>query len=138
MANKEFGKYTWTYPSKNVKNFKGAVQEYDATDGSKIAIAFTTDGAYVLKDDQGYFGTLDYAGRGGIFSKGMDTITDYNETIQLGSVYISEDGQSVEGADVYDAIDDMPLKDIGYVKTDVKNRMIACGGFGLFDVTSMR
>ena len=137
MVNKQFTKYSWVYPSKNVRKFNGAIQEYTATDNTQIAVVFTTEGAYVLRDDTGYFTLNDYIGRGGIFSQGLDIIEDYEETVRLGVVLISEDGQRVELTEICEGFDTVNFKDRDFVRRDILARMKACGTFGLFDVKSM-
>lgn len=141
MANakstSDFKSMDWTFPGKNARGFKGAVQEYKGKDGDNIAVAFTPDGAFVIKDDVGYFTSYDYTGRGGIFSKGLDTISEYEETKQIGAIYITEDGQSIDAVMVLSEIDNVPFADIETVKADIEARMRAVAPFGFFSVTRL-
>ena len=130
-----FNNYKWSYPlSKVTKNFRGAVQEYQAKQGGTIAVAFTTEGAFVFKDAMGYFGTRDFAGKGGVFSQG-DSLTDYEGSIQIGAIYISEDGQSVDDVEVMELPADFEDRD--FVEKDIKERMLAVAPFGFFDVQKL-
>ena len=135
MVNKKFLSVSWTYPTKNMKTFRGAVQEYAGVDGSKIAVAFTETGAYVLKDEQGYFGTLDYVGKGGVFSQG--DIEDFAETIKIGDIIIGEDGNSIDFAGLNDEIEGIPFADAESVKEDIVKRLRLVAPFGFYTIASM-
>ena len=133
-VNKDFSKFSWVYPGRNPKNFKGAIQEYILKDGSKIAIAFTKDGAYVLKDDQGYFATIDYIAKGGIFDAGVP-IQEYNECKVIANVFIADTGNRIESIDFNEEnIKEIAFKDEKYAKEDIEKRLRVVGKYGFFTV----
>lgn len=61
MANemKQAKDLGWDYISLSGKGFKGAVQSYQSTTGTKVALAFNYHEAFVIEDDQGLFGVED-------------------------------------------------------------------------------
>ena len=134
-VNKEFSKYSWVYPEKNPKVFKGAVQEYKLRTGGVVAIAFMKDGAYVLQDSDGsYFNTIDYIAKNGLFNEGYP-LRDYEESRPLACVYIAETGDSIEDIVLNDGnINKIPFEDVNFVRADIVRRLEAVGRYGFFTV----
>lgn len=134
-VNKEFSKYTWVYPERNPRVFKGAIQEYKLKNGGVIAVAFMKEGAYILEDDNGdYFATIDYIGKGGLFDDGTP-LNEYAECRPLAHVFIAETGDHIEGIDLNESnIDKIPFDDKAFVKEDIVKRLEAVGRYGFFTV----
>lgn len=134
-VNKEFSKYSWVYPGRNPKYFKGAIQEYKLKNGGVIAVAFMKDGAYVLEDDNGdYFATIDYIAKGGLFDEGTP-LRDYEECRPLAHVFIAETGNSIEDIILNESnINKIPFEDKDFVKEDIVKRLRVVGIYGFFTV----
>lgn len=133
-VNKEFSKFKWVFPERNPRVFKGAIQEYKLKNGKSIAVAFVSNGAFIIEDEQGYFGTIDYIAKDGIFNSGTP-IDEYAEAKALARVFIAASGDKIEGID----IDENNFKSVAFedaddVKRDIENRLKAVGRYGFFTV----
>lgn len=134
-VNKDFAKFKWAYPHKIPATFIGAVCEYALVGGGHLSVAFNADGAFIFKDDAGYFDTVDYIAKDGLFNTDPD-LALYDDVIVVGSVTISEAGNTIEDISVNEAIlDEFDFRDGVYtVKNDIYERLKATGKFGFTEI----
>lgn len=133
-VNKEFSKFKWVYPERNPKNFKGAIQEYKLKNGTTLAVAFTEKGAFFVEDSQGYFGTIDFIAKDGLFNSGVP-IDEYAECKAIARVFIAASGDKIEGIDFNEEnFKKIDFYDAPTVRDDIENRLKAVGRYGFFTV----
>jgi hypothetical protein len=121
MANetkvvKELG---WDHLSLNQKGYKGAVQAYQSTGGSKVAICFNMHEAFVVADDDGLFGVSDLE-HGVIKHKDID-IDSTGEIVGAVVIAWEEEGE-VEYNE--EKLTELGINDFS-VKESLKTRLIA-------------